>query len=60
MAEHDDIAPYAATKELTQLIGSTEKQDLLLKGGHVSLLAGRNASGRLWPALDRWLAERSI
>ena len=60
MAEHDDIAPYAATKELIQLIGSTDKQDLLLKGGHVSLLAGRNASGRLWPALDRWLAERSL
>jgi polyhydroxyalkanoate synthase subunit PhaC len=60
MAEHDDIAPYAATKELTQLIGSSDRQDLLLKGGHVSLLAGRNASGRLWPALDRWLAERSV
>jgi len=59
MAEHDDTAPYASTRELTQLIGSTDKRDLLLKGGHVSLLAGRNASGRLWPVLEPWLAERS-
>ncbi|HLW69731.1 MAG TPA: alpha/beta fold hydrolase [Candidatus Binataceae bacterium] len=60
MAQHDDIAPYEATRVLTEAIGSTDKQDLLLKGGHVSLMAGRNASGRLWPALDRWLAERSL
>ena len=60
MGEHDDIAPFAATKEINQLIGSTDKQDIILKGGHVSLLAGRNASTRMWPVLDRWLSERSI
>ena len=55
----DLLAPFAATKELNQLVGSIEKQDIILKGGHVSLLAGPNASTRMWPVLDRWLSERS-
>jgi polyhydroxyalkanoate synthase len=60
MGQHDDIAPYEATKDLTKLIGSEDKQDILLKGGHVSLLAGPNASKRMWPVLDQWLSERSV
>ena len=40
--------------------GSADKQELVLKGGHVSVVAGRNAVQRLWPKLDAWLGERSI
>jgi RimJ/RimL family protein N-acetyltransferase len=29
---------------------------VVLKGGHVSLVAGGNAIKRLWPQLDQWLA----
>ena len=29
----------------------------MLKGGHVSLVAGANAVKRLWPKLDSWLGE---
>ncbi|MDB5108110.1 MAG: Polyhydroxyalkanoic acid synthase [Candidatus Binatus sp.] len=60
MAEHDHIVPYESAKELIALIGSTDKRDIILKGGHVSLVAGPNAVRRLWPALDGWLSERSI
>ncbi len=60
MAEHDHIVPYESAKELISLIGSTDKRDIVLKGGHVSLVAGPNAVRRLWPELDRWLSERSI
>ena len=60
MAEHDHIVPYESAKELIALIGSTDKRDIVLKGGHVSLVAGPNAVRRLWPELDRWLSERSI
>jgi polyhydroxyalkanoate synthase len=59
IAQHDDIAPFEATKEVNQLVGSEDKEDMVLKGGHVSVLAGPNASKRMWPALDRWLGERS-
>jgi polyhydroxyalkanoate synthase len=60
MAEHDHIAPYAATKPLTSLVGSEDKQDIVLKGGHVSLVAGKNAVTRLWPAVADWLSHRSV
>lgn len=60
MAEHDHIAPFAATRPLTSIVGSAEKEDVILKGGHVSLVAGKNAVTRLWPTVAQWLSERSI
>jgi len=60
MAQHDHIAPYDSTHELTTLVGSEDKEDVVLKGGHVSLVAGMNAVMRLWPKVNEWLAVRSI
>jgi poly[(R)-3-hydroxyalkanoate] polymerase subunit PhaC len=60
MAEHDHIVPYESAKELVGMVGSADKRDLVLKGGHVSLVAGPNASRRLWPQLDAWLSTRSV
>jgi polyhydroxyalkanoate synthase len=60
MAEHDHIVPYESAKDLINLVGSSDKRDIVLKGGHVSMVAGPNASRRLWPELDGWLSERSI
>ncbi len=60
MAEHDHIATYGATKPLLELIGSEDKYELVLKGGHVSLIAGPNAVKRMWPAVSSWLEERSV
>lgn len=60
MAQHDHIAPYEATHELTQLVGSEDKEDVVLKGGHVSLVAGPNAVMRLWPKMNEWLSVRSV
>lgn len=60
MAEHDHIAPFPATRPLTSIVGSRDKRDIVLKGGHVSLVAGKHAVGRLWPTVAQWLAERSV
>lgn len=59
VAEHDHIVPYEAARHLVTKIGSADKQEIMLKGGHVSLVAGANAIKRLWPKLDSWLSERS-
>ena len=59
MAEYDHIAPYRASQPLTSLIESDDKEDLALKGGHVSLISGKNAILRLWPAVNEWLSLRS-
>ena len=59
VAEHDHIVSYEASKELMELVGSTDKEEVVLKGGHVSLIAGANAMRRMWPSLATWLGERS-
>jgi polyhydroxyalkanoate synthase len=59
LAEHDHIVTYAASKPLIQMVGSQDKTELVVKGGHVSVLAGANAVKRLWPKIDAWLGERS-
>jgi polyhydroxyalkanoate synthase len=60
VAEHDHIVPYDSAKPLVPLVGSDDKREVMLKGGHVSLVAGGNAVYRLWPQLESWLAERSV
>jgi len=59
LAQEDHITPYASSRDLVQLVGSADKQELILKGGHVGLVAGRGAELRMWPALDAWLAPKS-
>ena len=58
-AQHDHIVPAAASAPLIDMIGSADKQEIVLKGGHVSLVAGPNAKKRLWPQLVQWLGARS-
>lgn len=57
-AEYDHIVPSAASAGLVDAMGSEDKQEIVVKGGHVSLVAGGNAIYRLWPQLDRWLSSR--
>ncbi len=59
-ALHDHIVPTAASAPLLGMVGSADKEELVLKGGHVSLVAGGNAVKRLWPKLVDWLGSRSI
>ena len=42
------------------MVGSADKLEVVVKGGHVSLVAGGNAVYRLWPQLADWLSARSI
>ena len=55
----DHIVPRDASKPLIDLVSSEDRQEVVLKGGHISVAAGANASKRMWPKLDAWLAERS-
>lgn len=60
LAQDDHITPYASSRDLVLLAGSADKQEIIVKGGHVGLVAGRGAELRMWPALDAWLAPRSV
>ena len=57
-ALYDHIVPPAASRDLIGIVGSEDKQEIVMKGGHVSLVAGGNAVFRLWPQLDAWLSAR--
>jgi polyhydroxyalkanoate synthase len=60
LAEHDHIVPLTAAQPLIARVSSADKSEYIIKGGHVSIVAGANAQRRLWPKLDAWLGGRSI
>jgi hypothetical protein len=39
---------------------STDKEYLEMRGGHISVFSGRQASLVLWPKLDAWLTQHSV
>ena len=58
-ALYDHIVPKESSQDLIKKIHSQDKTEIIIKGGHVSLIAGSNAIFRLWPQLDKWLGERN-
>jgi polyhydroxyalkanoate synthase len=59
MAKYDHIVPPACGRPLVELVGSTDKEEVIVPGGHVSIVAGANAIRRMWPKLNQWLERRS-
>ncbi|AHE56124.1 alpha/beta hydrolase [Sphingomonas sanxanigenens] len=57
-ASRDRIVPAVSARPLLAAIGSRDKTELVMDGGHADLFMGA-ARDRLWPALSAWLAERS-
>jgi len=59
VAQYDHIVPPDCARALVERVGSRDKEEVVLPGGHVSIVAGPNAVKRMWPKLDQWLEERS-
>jgi polyhydroxyalkanoate synthase len=59
IAEADHITPPCQSEGIMDLVGSTDKQILRVRGGHIGIMAGRGAEKNTWPHIDEWLAERS-
>lgn len=59
VAEHDHVVPRDASADVVRLAGSRDKEEIVVKGGHVSLVAGVGAATRTWPRIVGWLAPRS-
>ncbi|HEY7294586.1 MAG TPA: hypothetical protein VH916_06065, partial [Dehalococcoidia bacterium] len=58
-AQNDHIVALPATRVQPELVSSTDKELVVMPGGHVGLAAGRKAVQTLWPKVASWLAERS-
>ena len=59
VASRDHIVPLESAAPLVELVGSTDKEQIVLDGGHVGIVAGRGAVKNLWPRVAQWLAEHS-
>ena len=58
-ATHDHIAPSPSVTILNELVSSADKETMVIQGGHIGIVAGRNARENLWPKLAAWLRPRS-
>ena len=59
LANRDHIVPEAAAAPLIDLVGSADKEELRLDGGHVGLLVGRTAARTTIPTIIDFLLRRS-
>ena len=59
IAKYDHIVPPECARPLVDARGSRDKEEVMLPGGHVSLVAGPNAVKRMWPAA-RSMVGRAI
>jgi polyhydroxyalkanoate synthase len=59
IAQYDHIVSPECARPFIQMAGSRDKEEVMLPGGHVSVVAGPNAVKRMWPKLDQWLGRRS-
>ncbi len=59
VAEQDHLVPPPLSLALNSAIGSTERETVQLRTGHVGLSVGSVARKELWPRAIRWLAEHS-
>jgi polyhydroxyalkanoate synthase len=55
----DLICPVAQAEATMGLVGSRDKEFVVLDAGHVGLMAGPVAKEELWPRLREWLEPRS-
>jgi poly[(R)-3-hydroxyalkanoate] polymerase subunit PhaC len=59
MAHADDIVPCAQSLPFNNLVGSKDKEFLMLEAGHIGLAVGGKAQKEIWPQACEWLAARS-
>ncbi len=59
LAERDTIVLASQSNMALDLVGSQDKEQVVMPGGHIGLAVGRSAVKGLWPTLDKWLSKRS-
>ena len=59
IAEDDHITPPCQSARLLEKVGSADKHELRVPGGHIGVMAGSGASKGTWPKVEAWIATRS-
>src|SRR6266852_4646293 len=58
VAEHDDVVHPRSSLPLPDLIGSTDKRNLVFPTGHIGAVVSAGSHKKLWPQIGDWMAER--
>ena len=59
IAVDDHITPPCQSARLLDKVGSLDKTELKVPGGHIGVMAGSGASKGTWPKVESWIAARS-
>ena len=59
IADQDVIAMPPMSEPLPGLVGSSDAQTMRFPVGHIGLSASSKSPAKVWPAITRWIAERS-
>lgn len=59
LGQRDHIVPEAAAAPVQDLVGSADKTDLRLAGGHIGLVVGRTAAKTTIPTIIEFLEKQS-
>jgi polyhydroxyalkanoate synthase len=59
IAQDDHITPPCQSARLLGKVGSKDKQELRVPGGHIGVMAGSAASKNTWPKVEAWIAAHS-
>ncbi len=56
--ESDSVATPSSTREIVDLVASTDKRFVSVPGGHVAVVAGGHAPELVWAPTVNWLCDR--
>lgn len=59
IADQDHIVPSCQSLSIMDRVSSADRQLMVMRGGHIGIMAGSGARKRVWPQIDAWLAPRS-
>jgi polyhydroxyalkanoate synthase len=59
IADQDVIAMPPMSEPLPGLVGSSDARTMRFPVGHIGLSASSKSPAKVWPAITRWIAERS-
>lgn len=60
MAEFDHLVPNDASKPLTDVVSSIDKQTYIFPTGHIGIFVGSKSQKDVWPKIAEWLKPRSV
>jgi polyhydroxyalkanoate synthase len=58
MGKYDDVVHPKSSLPFSELVGSSDKRNLIFPTGHIGLAVSSAAHEKLWPRVGAWLKER--